>query len=283
MLPLHLAFRHKLDEDLLQQLLEAYPNGLNQKDNRGRTPIDHSNDVSFSGRFVQVYARVASSEHGKVNIADERDEVNGVEVASIGRVKDMESHYKAKTRQFQMRAIDNNSGSRNSIPKEMRSTDLEDQVQLLQASLERENADSRDMVQALKHSRANEKHFEDKFQIVLNNQRSLHALCLKQHQQLEKAQNIRMQMLRSTLNNLEDRRTLSVASEILQMSSNLVVSTDDILSHIASKLKKEGQKENPITLFEPEENTLPHNNNYWMRSITEHGDEVSAITEVSQL
>ncbi|KAL3940702.1 MAG: hypothetical protein SGBAC_004798 [Bacillariaceae sp.] len=272
MLPLHLAFRHKLDEDVLQQLLEAFPNGMNQKDRRGRIPIDHANEVSFSGRFVQLYALAASSQDRGFDISEERDATNDAKAASIEmyeeRMKDMSSHYEAR-----------NCGSRNS-----RSSQLEAEVQLLQSSLERANAESRDMVQVLKKSRENEKHFENKCQVVLNNQQALHKLCMKQQHQLEQAQRIRAQMLRSMLNSEEDRGALIVASEISQMSSNLVVATDDILSHTASKMKKEGQKGNPIALVEPEEtmtSRFQQNNNYWTRSIAEHGDEISGITEVS--
>ena len=57
MLPLHLAFRHKQeDEDLLEALLKQFPKGVILRDNRERVPLDHGRDLKFSTKIMKVYA-----------------------------------------------------------------------------------------------------------------------------------------------------------------------------------------------------------------------------------
>jgi Ankyrin repeats (many copies) len=57
MLPLHLAFRHKHeDEDLLELLLIHYPKAVLVKDKRGRVPLEHGRDCKFSAKFTRLYA-----------------------------------------------------------------------------------------------------------------------------------------------------------------------------------------------------------------------------------
>jgi Ankyrin repeats (many copies) len=57
MLPLHLAFRHKHeDEDLLELLLIHYPKAVLVKDKRDRVPLEHGRDCKFSAKFTRLYA-----------------------------------------------------------------------------------------------------------------------------------------------------------------------------------------------------------------------------------
>eukprot|EP00977_Amphora_coffeiformis_P004661 scaffold1001_cov169-Amphora_coffeaeformis.AAC.8 len=57
MLPLHLAFRHKQeDEDLLELLLVQYPKAVLLKDNRQRVPLEHGRESKFSAKLVWLYA-----------------------------------------------------------------------------------------------------------------------------------------------------------------------------------------------------------------------------------
>jgi hypothetical protein len=60
MLPLHLAFRHKQeDEDLLHMLLKHCPQAITVKDRRDRVPLEHGRDAKFSARFMRMYADAA--------------------------------------------------------------------------------------------------------------------------------------------------------------------------------------------------------------------------------
>lgn len=57
MLPLHLAFRHKQDdEELLEILLAQYPKAVNVKDKRDRIPLEHARDSKFSVKLMKLYA-----------------------------------------------------------------------------------------------------------------------------------------------------------------------------------------------------------------------------------
>lgn len=57
MLPLHLAFRHKkTDDELLHLLLVHHPKGVIARDNRGRTPLELGREGLFSPRLVRLYA-----------------------------------------------------------------------------------------------------------------------------------------------------------------------------------------------------------------------------------
>jgi len=72
MLPLHLAFRHKHDdEELLELLLVQYPKAVVQKDRRDRVPLEHGRDSKFSAKLMRLYAdavtaatRVMNGKHG---------------------------------------------------------------------------------------------------------------------------------------------------------------------------------------------------------------------------
>ena len=56
MLPLHLAFRHKQDdEELLELLLAQYPKAVNIKDKRDRIPLEHARDSKFSVKLIKLY------------------------------------------------------------------------------------------------------------------------------------------------------------------------------------------------------------------------------------
>jgi hypothetical protein len=57
MLPLHLAFRHKQeDEDLLELLLIKYPKAVMIKDRRDRVPLEHGRESKFSAKLMRLYA-----------------------------------------------------------------------------------------------------------------------------------------------------------------------------------------------------------------------------------
>jgi ankyrin repeat protein len=73
MLPLHLAFRHKQeDEELLELLLLEYPKAVLQRDRRDRTPLEHGRESQFSAKLMKLYAestvtasKALANQHGK--------------------------------------------------------------------------------------------------------------------------------------------------------------------------------------------------------------------------
>lgn len=71
MLPLHLAFRHKQeDEDLLELLLVKFPKAVMIKDRRDRVPLEHGRESKFSAKVMRLYADAvtAASRQSKGNI-----------------------------------------------------------------------------------------------------------------------------------------------------------------------------------------------------------------------
>ena len=70
MLPLHLAFRHKQeDEDLLELLLLEHPRAVHQRDRRDRIPLDHGRESRFTAKLMRLYAdaAVSTSQHASNN------------------------------------------------------------------------------------------------------------------------------------------------------------------------------------------------------------------------
>lgn len=82
MLPLHLAFRHKQeDEDLLELLLVQYPKAVLMKDKRQRVPLEHGRESKFSAKLVWLYADATVIGTGNNN--SNKDEDQGTAQTSI--------------------------------------------------------------------------------------------------------------------------------------------------------------------------------------------------------
>ncbi|GKY91444.1 hypothetical protein MPSEU_000116700 [Mayamaea pseudoterrestris] len=62
MLPLHLAFRHKQeDEGLLELLLLEHPKAVHEEDRRHRIPLMHGKESMFTAKLMKLYANAAMS------------------------------------------------------------------------------------------------------------------------------------------------------------------------------------------------------------------------------
>lgn len=83
MLPLHLAFRHKQeDEDLLELLLVQYPKAVLIKDKRQRVPLEHGRESKFSAKLVWLYADATVIGTGNNNSSN-KDEDQGTAQTSL--------------------------------------------------------------------------------------------------------------------------------------------------------------------------------------------------------
>ena len=83
MLPLHLAFRHKQDdEDLLELLLVQYPKAVLLKDKRQRVPLEHGRESKFSAKLVWLYADATVIGTGANNNSN-KDEDQGTARTSL--------------------------------------------------------------------------------------------------------------------------------------------------------------------------------------------------------
>jgi len=97
MLPLHLAFRYKEDnEDLLELLLSQYPKGVLMKDKRDRLPLEHGRGSKFSAKLLRLYADANVSGAKDLGIISDHDHRFGNQDA--GRVSEVIADYEKKTR-----------------------------------------------------------------------------------------------------------------------------------------------------------------------------------------
>jgi ankyrin repeat protein/phage baseplate assembly protein W len=103
MLPLHLAFRYKEDnEDLLELLLAQYPKGVLMKDKRDRTPLEHGRGSKFSAKLMRLYADSAVTGSRALTMSGSpdqhvksQDRLGGEN--DNGRVNDVIAEYENKT------------------------------------------------------------------------------------------------------------------------------------------------------------------------------------------
>ena len=104
MLPLHLAFRYKEDnEDLLELLLTQYPKGALMKDKRDRLPLEHGRGSKFSAKLMKLYAEAnvsGSRTHTMGGSSTDSHHVNikRHDADNNGRVSEVIAEYEKKTR-----------------------------------------------------------------------------------------------------------------------------------------------------------------------------------------
>jgi len=104
MLPLHLAFRHKQeDEDLLELLLAQYPKAVVLRDRRERVPLEHGRDSRYSAKLLRLYADATLAASKGVLGTNSRDthtthteSLTQTHSASVGQLKRMEAEHEAK-------------------------------------------------------------------------------------------------------------------------------------------------------------------------------------------
>jgi ankyrin repeat protein len=293
MLPLHLAFRHKLEESLLELLLGGYPQGIHCKDKRGRTPIEHAKEAHFTAKFIRLYAEASCSQDGIQNISEERNtsyhesQVASLEMMYEKRIEDLERNHEESVYRLKIKAEQDQEKLRDFLSEQVtssqRSPQLESEVHELHSSLEQANQETRVLRRLLKKQRDDQKQLKDKFQLVLSNQQALHESCTQQQEKLQRAQKMREKMLRSLLEKEEGENAFGVSSQICEVSSNIMTSTEQIFSHIMSVHEMEGDQCNPIEVLQEDEvavHIMEQDNYEWSDRIHEH-DEISGITEIS--
>ncbi|CAB9506593.1 expressed unknown protein [Seminavis robusta] len=101
MLPLHLAFRYKEDnEDLLELLLTQYPKGVLMKDKRDRIPLEHGRGSKFSAKLLRLYAdaNVSGSRALTMSASADSHNIKRHEHEAAARVNEVVTEYEKKTR-----------------------------------------------------------------------------------------------------------------------------------------------------------------------------------------
>ena len=74
MLPLHLAFRHKHDDEkFLEYLLVKYPKAVSVRDRKGRVPLEHGKEGSYSAKFMSLYSdTVITASSSEIGLGKEK-------------------------------------------------------------------------------------------------------------------------------------------------------------------------------------------------------------------
>jgi hypothetical protein len=305
MLPLHLGMRHQQKEKILLLLLQHYPSGVKFKDKRDKLPIDHSKERIFTGTFLRLYAEAASSSHNQfqkfVDEAGKSSLHHGSCMASVEdyyekRIEDLRTNHEKAMYRLRVQAEQEHEKEieelKDLVSKKIvsthRSSKVEEEVEELETSLAHSNNESRALRVLLSKQRQYQNQLKDKFRIVIRNQKALHALCTQQKDQLEEAEKIRKQLVRSLLQKEEDE----VSTDICERSSKILESTEAIWSEIiSSDQEKECDLQETTRLIrqvghsEEADNATPlyireRGNDEWGGQLgEEYDDTVSAITD----
>lgn len=94
MLPVHLAFRNGMSNDIICLLLDAYPDAVEETDSQGRVPIQHARTITRDRKeLVNFYANtVAKLERDKVS----RKKDEEYKKSLTEKIKSMEEVYETK-------------------------------------------------------------------------------------------------------------------------------------------------------------------------------------------
>lgn len=253
MLPLHLAFRHKSDESLLERLMQQYPGGVLVKDRRDRSPLDHGKESMFSSGFMRLY----SDTYTKCQHSEAQSSVyeTGLKVAFESKMNSLTDSYDARietlvkdheaavndmkkkseqdVRDTKARHNQEMDELRDLLSREVvsaqRTTELESEIQGLRNSLAQANQESQVLRRVLQEKNQQHNNLIDEVRQILRDQSTLHEFCLQQQEQLEQAQRLREELL-STLLQKEDGKAVLVSNEMCQMSDNIRRRTESVLA-----------------------------------------------------
>jgi len=316
-LPLHLAFRHKSNEAVIETLLHQYPSAVIIKDYRERFPLDHGKDMQFSAKLMGLYAETFNKcQPIETNTATNKTEItvtyenriNALKQAYEARIDAMVKDHEQKIEDTKSKAEDQARKNRErhgqeiekiesllaiEMMSEKKSPEVQAELQGLSSTL----ADATRELTALKkivEEQNNDKtNLIDELRQTLKDQTTLHDRCNKQQEQLDQAQKLREQLLRTLLQK-EDGKPIQVSNEICQISDNNIARTKKLLSNLSMTHSKCAIEEHSEIL--PSRNHH-HNTDDLLSdppnpSTTaalpaepdeDHGDDISAITESSYL
>eukprot|EP00545_Synedropsis_sp_CCMP1620_P005462 CAMPEP_0119008536 /NCGR_PEP_ID=MMETSP1176-20130426/3765_1 /TAXON_ID=265551 /ORGANISM="Synedropsis recta cf, Strain CCMP1620" /LENGTH=461 /DNA_ID=CAMNT_0006960887 /DNA_START=43 /DNA_END=1424 /DNA_ORIENTATION=+ len=254
MIPLHLAFRHKkADEDLLQFLLIHHPKGVHKQDSRGRTPLELGRDGIFSAKFMSLYtstcvalsshsfsvdaASVATKEYEtnlqKTNaeyelqinrltsIYEERiamiEQTNQIKLDQQKQEARNEKDALVNVHHEEMQALHHVVTSQNSASNSNRQDKLNVEIQQLQSEVNRFKNESKRLNTKMKSNNAFSLDFKEQILALSQDQTKLQTLVERQQEELEAAQSMRTQLLRTLLQQEElDAPNLAKSSHEIQ-------------------------------------------------------------------
>mmetsp|Transcript_2873 Transcript_2873/g.7890 ORF Transcript_2873/g.7890 Transcript_2873/m.7890 type:complete len:482 (+) Transcript_2873:80-1525(+) len=314
-LPLHLAFRHKSNENVIGKLLYQYPGGVIIKDRRGRFPVDHGKDMQFSAKLMGLYAETFSKCQHIQTIETTKDadmtaiyenRMTALKDAYEARIIALHEQQDQRSKMTKLQAEEDIRKIKKDHMQEMidlngqlarnklnykEASQFETEIRGLSISLgdaTRELVTLRRVVKDHKEQKAN---FVNEIRQILIDQKDLHDLCNKQQEQLEQAQMLREQLLR-TLIQKENGKAIQASNEICRTSENNTVRMETLLNNlsIASSNQpiEDDSRETSNNVHKTENVQTPdfpppsnNTNSLANGSFQDHGDDISAITESS--
>lgn len=300
LLPLHLAFRHSSDEVVIERLLRQYPQGVMVKDERERRPLEHGKEIQVSAKLMGVYARTYAKcqESGIREFVNEEDLKEKYEQ----RMKSLRDAFEARIFQWQNENAQIQETLRIQTEVDLRSikerhageiAELRDQlarekiigeaVPELEAEVRRLSTSLRDTtselstLRSLVHEQNEQKEqMLEEMRQILSDQRTVQDRCKKQKEQLDQAQKLREQLVRTIIQK-EDGMAVQASKDICQLSDNNIARTEKLLKKLSvGGLENNKPRRNShLSAYQYEERE-DLGNDY-----ESHGDDVSEITDSS--
>jgi hypothetical protein len=299
MIPLHLAFRHKkADEDLLQLLLVHHPKGIHKEDSRGRTPLELGRDGVFSAQFMSLYTSTcvslsshsfsieagtaASQEYESKLVATQAEyetQINRLTSIYEERIAKIEQTHELKLNQIQEKSEFEKDALAHvhreemqalhhvvSSAKESDSHDrLNAEIQQLQSEVTRFRNESDRLNEQMKGENAFSLEFKEQILGLSQEQSQLQTLVERQQEELEAAQAMRTQLLRTLLQQEElDAPNLAKSGDEIQ---ELMKAINQRIETVADKITDGGSV-----------NDDEEQHEYVQAKVLEE-DEISAMTE----
>jgi len=303
LLPLHLAFRHKSNEAVIQKLLNQYPGGVTVKDQRQRFPLDHGKDMRFSAKLMGFYAETFTKCQ---NIGAKEADIKALYESRTTAMKDA---YEARILSLLKSHDETNQMIKNQAEEELkrnnarhmvemgekkaqlarekvaaeRISELEAELRGMGISLGEANRELTALRRLVREQNEQKKHLLDEMQNVLKDQKAVRDRCHKQQEQLDQAQKLREQLLR-TLIQKENGRTAETTNMICRMSNDSVARTEKLLNKFTLGRTDQAIEE-PLRELETNQH---HDQQYeeiqdQPSDCGDHGDDISAITESSYI
>lgn len=319
-LPLHLAFRHKTNEAVIEKLLHQYPSGVFMKDYRQRFPLDHGKDMQFSAKLMGLYAEtftkcqqvettVATTNDAQITATYE-NRITALKDAYEARIVALQKDHQKSHETLKTQAEKDLQRNREKHVDELvelkgqlarqnvagkRSLELENQIQGLSSSLADATSELMPLRKVVKDQKEQKENLVEEMHQILKEQKALHNRCNKQQEQIDQAQKLREQLLR-TLVQKENGKTLQVSKEMCQLSENNIARTEKLLNnlslapsgHAVQDISRRSSNDNyqnavnvisdsllPNVQYQDSEDVHP----VTTASLEDHCDDISAITE----
>ena len=308
LLPLHLAFRHKSNEAVIEIFLHQYPRSVMIKDQRGRFPLDHGKEMRFSADLMGLYAKtfikcqqtgmeeITNEEEIKVTYENRMSALKGAFEARIFELQN--SHEQARetmtiqTQRELQRNREELAELRGQLAIEKavgeKAPKLEAELRGLSSSLGDATHELATLRRVVQEQNQQKETLLEEMQQILKDQKAIHDRCSKQQEQLDQAQKLREQLLR-TLIQKENGKAVQVSKEICQLSNSNIARTEKLLCTFS--LGEESTRGLPNNHHEDPGNAQRDSylSNYQYQDSTEdvpsdnldNGDDISEITDSS--